>query len=231
MSLSWQPLVELLKVLYSDPGLTARFQSDSEYLQRAFELTERLWLQQFDRMLDVKVVMLSEAPLFGSKQAYIYNPDSPLTAFFRFNDLRAIMGTDSIPMSFDPVVSQKSFFLDCLVKHGFLILDIFPFALNPEDTAIYFQKMSPSIYNLLLVESSPFYLNVKLELIQRKSKSIPRFVYRYKRLFNKTNRFVEERLAALSLIGLGRQLESINGTNMSLDRRLLAQIYSGEGNR
>ncbi len=218
-------------MLYSDPRLTARFQSDSEYLQRAFECTERLWLKQFDRMSDVKVVMLSEAPLFGSKKAYIYNPASPSTAFFHFNDLRAIMRTNSIPVSFDSVVSQKSFFLDCLVKHSFLILDIFPFALNRENTAINFQKMSSSIYNRLLFESSPFYLNVKLEMIQRKSQSIPRFVYRYKRLFNKTNRFVEERLAALSLIDPGRQLESINGTNMSMDRRSLAQIYSGEGNR
>jgi hypothetical protein len=216
-----------LRTLYSKLGLAARFPLDAEYLKQAFEYTERLWFQQFNRMGNVKVVMLSEAPLYGVKQTYIYNPASPPTAFLHFNDLRALLGTDCMPAHFDSAASQKSFLLDCLIDNGFLILDIFPFALNPEDTTISFRRMPPSIYNHLLVESSPFYLYPKLLLIQRKSQSVPRFVYRYKRLFERTNRFVESQLMELSLLTPGFRLESINGTNMSLDRSRLATVCSG----
>ena len=55
MSLNWEPLLKLLKVLSSDLGLTPHFLLDPKYLQQAFKSTESLWLQQFDRMSDVKV--------------------------------------------------------------------------------------------------------------------------------------------------------------------------------
>ena len=225
MNIDWQPLSYLLQKVYSDLELSHYFASDAAYLKTAFDFTEALWHRQIDRMSDVKIVMLSEAPLFGGKQTYIYNPDSPPTPFFHFNDLEALGCVISDKRSWPRDQTRKSFLIEQMAVKRFLVLDLFPFAFNPNDTAINYRQMSQYTYFRLLSETAPYYLIPKIRLIHVKGQNPPVFVYRYKKLFEKTNRFVESLSVDHGVVADGFELESINGKNMSLDRRKLSQIY------
>ncbi len=226
-AINWKRLAEVLHALYSDYGMESRFSQDIEYLSAAYEFTENLWAKQINRMSEVRLVMLSEAPLYGSEQSYIYNPDTKPTAFFHFNDLSAIIDADQMETDFDSPRSKKSYMIDCLAQNGFLFLDIFPFALNPMITAFNFKKMSAKMYNRLLAESVPFYLRPKLQWISEKSNGETQFVYRYKKLIDRTGQIVGSALQEIGLIPAGIELEHIGGTNMPLDRSKLSEICQG----
>jgi hypothetical protein len=40
---------------------------ESDYLKKAFSQTERMWSENFAKVTKVRLVMLSEAPLFGAE--------------------------------------------------------------------------------------------------------------------------------------------------------------------
>jgi hypothetical protein len=221
MNIDWQPLSHLLHNVYSDLELSHHFASDAAYLKSAFDFTEALWHRQLAMMSDVKIVMLSEAPLFGNKQTYIYNPHSPPTAFFHFNDLQALSCNSSDKKALQSHPTKKAFLVDQLAEKGLIVMDIFPFAFNPNDAAINYRKMSNQIYFRLLSESAPYYLIPKIQLVREKAEKSPLFVYRYKKLFQKTNRFVEALFVQHGIKPEGFKIESIHGENMSLDRNKL----------
>ncbi len=95
------------------------------YLKKAFLATERMWTENFVKVATVRLVMLSEAPLFGSNRRYFYNAATPFGAFFHFRDAEAILGD-----CFAKERTGKEFLLAELARAGFVILDLFPFALN-----------------------------------------------------------------------------------------------------
>lgn len=82
MSIKWNKISNSILKIYKDLEPGSNFETDSKYLMEAFEFTEILWENQFDKIDDLRVVMLSEAPLFGEKKTYIYNPATNPTAFF-----------------------------------------------------------------------------------------------------------------------------------------------------
>jgi len=221
----WTPFRQLLGTIYKDLGLVDRSEPDAAYLKSAFDFTETLWHRQLERMPDVKIVMLSEAPLFGHKQTYIYNPDSPPTPFFHFNDLEAFGCILPKKNSWSNPQARKSFLIKQMGVKGILVLDLFPYALNPNDTAINYRKMSNPLYFRLLSETAPYYLIPKIQLARKKVGKTPIFIYRYKKLFQKTNHFVEALFVKNDIRFDGFKIESIHGENMSLDRKKLSQIY------
>src|SRR5579859_6259829 len=95
------------------------------YVKNAFVATERMLAENFAKVATVRLVMLSEAPLFGSNRRYFYNAVTPFGAFFHFRDAEAILGQD-----FAKGRTGKEFLLAELARAGFIILDLFPFALN-----------------------------------------------------------------------------------------------------
>ena len=112
------------------------------YLKDAFVATERMWAEQFAKVTTVRFVLLSEAPLFGSNSRYFYNAATPFGAFFHFRDAEAILGR-----GFAKERVSKEFLLAELARAGFIILDLFPFALNKDDTpSVTYRKMSVSRY-------------------------------------------------------------------------------------
>ena len=75
------------------------------------------------------------------------------------------------------------------LKNAFKTLDIFPFALNPNHTKIHYfkiSKISKKLYHQLLKITDENYLIPKLKKCLKKSNEHTHYVYRYKRLFDKT---------------------------------------------
>jgi len=224
MKNNWKQILNSLRQIYQRYDIV-NFEKDEAYLKKAFEFTEALWEKQFNKINELKVVMLSEAPLFGEKQTYLYNPNSKPTAFFYFQDLQAFPTFNNIDISPKFSHHKKILMFEHFIKNDFLILDIFPFALNSKDTAINYKKMSKKLYNDLLLSTAESYLIPKLNYCLKKMSHTPCFIYRYKRLFSKTGNHMDHILSALYHGGKNYILNTVNGTNMSLDRKKLSDLF------
>ncbi len=73
MLIKWQPISSSLKEIYQEQNIIEYFKEDESYLKNAFEITEKLWEEQFNKIDKLKIIMISEFPLFGNIQRYIYN--------------------------------------------------------------------------------------------------------------------------------------------------------------
>jgi hypothetical protein len=221
MSIKWNKISNSIIKIYADHELDSNYESDSKYLMEAFEFTEILWEKQFDRIDDLKVVMLSEAPLFGERKTYIYNPATNPTAFFYYQDLNAFP-TFNNDLNPKRVEEKKEIMFEQFAKNGFLVLNIFPFALNPKDTSINYQRMGKKLYKELLDVTTESYLLPKLAQSFKKAKGTIKFIYRYKRLFEKTGFHVNNVLKE-NFNHRKFNVKSVHGTNMSMDRDKLAE--------
>jgi len=223
--MKWEKLSNILKEIYQEQNILEYFIEDEKYLKNAFEVTETLWMKQYEKIANLKIVMISEAPLFGKEQTYIYNPNTPTTVFFHFKDLEAFFAQKESLEKPKTVEEQKNILYDIFSKNGFLTLDIFPFALNPKHTKLHYRNISKKLYQKLLQTTTREYLIPKLELCLKKSDKDTHFVYRYKRLFDKTESHFEKVLNELSVQVY--QISSIHGTNMSLNREKLRRLLQG----
>jgi len=122
------------------------------------------------------------------------------------------------------VQEQKKIMFKYFQNNGFIALDIFPFALNPRHTKIHYRKMSKKLYHQLLKITVENYLMPKLKLCLAKSDENTHYVYRYKRLFKKTENHFENVLNSISSKETKYKIDTINGTNMSLDRNKLREL-------
>jgi hypothetical protein len=131
------------------------------YLKNAFLATERMWAEEITKGATVRLVHLSEAPLFGSNRRYFYNLATPFGAFFHFRDAEAVLGQD-----FAKGRTGKEFLLTELAGAGFIILDLVPFALNKDDTpSVTYRKMSVSRYRKLFQRTASLYFDKKRDVI------------------------------------------------------------------
>jgi hypothetical protein len=184
------------------------------YLKKAFVETERMWGENFARVTTVRLVMLSESPLFGTDERYFYNAATRFGSFFYFQDTEAILGH-----GFAKGHRCKEFLLPALARAGFIILDLFPFALNRVDTpSITYGRMPASRYRDLFQRTARFYFDRKRDLILEHG--TPLFLFRYGRLHQRLGDLVDAELAKRNI----GSAQSIGGTNMSLDREKLRRI-------
>lgn len=215
-----------------------RFEKDCAYLKKAFLRTETLWECNFKTTKDVRLVMLSEAPLFGCKEAYFYNTATPFTSFFSRDDAMAILLKTSEEQIGDAQY-EKKIILKALADAGFVILDLFPFALNKLHTGIgyssptkaealnaclksEYRKLSPKRYQTLFMATASIYFIPKLKrLIGRNS--FPRLVFRYKRLQDAVGSCVETELIANGLHPTA--VKSISSGNIPMDQKKLKRIW------
>lgn len=220
----WKELFEILQLFYRDQGAEGRVHGDSKYLKEAFEKTESLWLQQIARIDTIKMIMLSEAPLFGKEENYFYNPKTKNTAFFHANDIQAL-DSNLIPPKNLQQEERKQQLIDSLTGLGFVVLDIFPFAFNESNTAITYNRLSKKSYAKLLESTYQHYLSDKLDLIKKKSAGRLGFVYRYKRLKDRNEQFIAQQITKKQIPVTKKEIASIHGSNMSLSRTRLAEEW------
>jgi len=220
----WTSISASLKKVYIEHNIVSYFEEDERYLKNAFNITEALWEEQFHKIDVLKVIMISESPLFGDTQQYIYNENTPTSVFFHFKDLEAFLEKGKTLKKPKNVVEQKNIMFEYFSKNGFITLDIFPFSLNPKHTKIHYRKMSKKVYHQILKITTENYLIPKLKLCLEKSDKTTHFVYRYKRLFEKTENHFEDVLTKVS--SCKYTIDTINGSNMSLNRDKLRQLLS-----
>ncbi|MEA1879456.1 MAG: hypothetical protein U9N11_02260 [Campylobacterota bacterium] len=223
-NIQWQAISNSLREIYQEQNILHHFEEDESYLKNAFEVTEKLWNEQFNKIDKLKIIMISESPLFGDIQKYIYNPNTPTSVFFYFKDLEAFLEDGQTIKKPKLVQEQKNIMFEYFHKNGFITLDIFPFALNPKHTKIHYRKMSKKLYHQLLKVTTETYLMPKLKLCLAKSNKHTHYVYRYKRLFDKTENHFENILNNISSKNVKYKIDTINGTNMSLDRNKLREL-------
>jgi len=85
--------------------------------------------------------------------------------------------------------------------------------------------MNTKLYKKLLEVSSEHYLIPKLKICLAKSNNENiHFIYRYKRLFHKTGNFFEKVLKEISNQEVKYRINTIHGSNMSLDRNKLTKL-------
>ncbi len=224
MIIKWQEISNSLKEVYQEQKIIEYFKEDENYLKNAFEITEKLWEDQFNKIDKLKIIMISESPLFGDIQRYIYNPNTPTSVFFHFKDLEAFLECGQTIKKPKSIQEQKNIMYEYFCKNGFITLDIFPFAFNPNHTQIHYRKMSKKLYHQLLKITTENYLIPKLKLCLKKSNAQTHYVYRYKRLFEKTENHFEKILNQISSKEIEYKIDTINGTNMSLDRDKLKSL-------
>jgi hypothetical protein len=208
MGADWEGLEQVLRDCASV--------SDEEcaYLKKAFVATERMWAENLGKVATVRLVMLGEASQFGLNERYFYNSATPFSSFFYFQDAEAILGRD-----FAKGRTGKRFLLPELARAGFIILDLFPFALNDCDTPSITYKMSARRYQELFQRTAPLYFDTKRDLVL--DLGAPLFLFRYGRMKRRLGGLVDAELEKRNI----SPTRSVGGTNMSLDRERLRQIW------
>jgi hypothetical protein len=227
METSWNNLVPVLQSIYFHLGRGHLFDSDLQYLSKAFEEVEHLWYIQAKASPELRLVMLSEAPAFGPKHLYFYNPGAMATEFFSYLDAEALVG--SIPGSsklVNGIRPRKALMIDKLTSNGFLILDLFPFALNRTCTRIDYKTLrKKGHYHRLFIETFRHYLSPKLKLLATKPlQQRPTFVFRYAGLRENLQEAVEGLLVSHDFLTGGQRLESVHN-DRNVDRNRLAMLF------
>lgn len=217
MKVEWKDIEVSIIEFYKEIQLEVA-PTELKYLKNAFLFTEALWEKQFEKMDNIKYVMISEAPLFGDSKNYFYNLNTNFSSFFYFKNIEAF----NISYT-KKEYNNKEFVLDILNKNGFLILDLFPLALNKSDTQINYNAVNHKQYQKLFQIVIQSYLHKKLTIIKKKCSNETVFVYRYKRLKEKLSGLLENELVKLNLIKKGDNLDTLNN-NMSLDKEKLRRI-------
>jgi hypothetical protein len=186
-------LIQLIRNVYDSHDLQDHFlNNDRSYLINAHCDIERIWQENFMNIEQVKYLLLSEAPLWGVNNSFIYHYSTSFTQFFYENDLLFALNRDLIHDSQESISVKKERFINTLNDLGIVIIDVSPYALN-STTAINYSrndvdtlKLNPEEYRNLLSLSFEYYLSEKLRVVKEKiNPNIAlNIIYRYSRLYN-----------------------------------------------
>ncbi len=203
-----------LKQFYATYGVLERFDEDVKYLEKAFIHIEKMWEAQIQSIKKINFVLLGEAPFYGEAKSYFYNENSKYTSFFHHEIYPNVKSTSL----------TKSDLFSHLNENGFIILDLFPFALN-EKTAINYKKHVKNKKALELFNAiSSLYFVPKLKRIKTKATEKTVFSFRYKK--NKIlSATIKTCLKSLNLITNGTEIECAASSNMPLDSQALQHQY------
>jgi hypothetical protein len=202
-------------------------EENSDYIWEAFEKVEQFWFSEFSQMKSIHLVLLSEAPLFGSKESYFYNPDFGASSFFGYKDYTESFegwGPSLEARPRDCANKKKRELLYAMRKIGVLVLDIFPFALNTK-TAFSYTSLGRDNYRQLFEDTESLYLRPKLKQVRKRLDTKGKFVFRYKRVRDAAHSMVKQALEETQ--GFTTQLveEHVSGVYGRLNRQRLRSIY------
>lgn len=207
-------LYKVLLELYKRQGLENSFVDDNSYLKTVFVETNILWKQNFNQLTNIKLVIIGEAPLWGDKKNYIYNPDTHNTQFFTRNDLGKELGI---------TIKNKVEFIEQCIEIGLVFIDTLPFALNQNITKLNFQKMSEYDYRYLFEKTASDFFQKKLNDLLTKSTKQTKVAFRYSRTKNYIGDLIESQLKQnnilqltnMPIISLSKQGGLINRATLS----------------
>ena len=223
---NWASLQNALEELYTERGIDKEFESDASYLWEAHQRVEELWHGAFGRAPFVRFVLLAEAPTWGPKESYFYNPAAGTTSFFSYSDATPLVGelTETSTME-SGVRPRKAEMIERLTAAGFVVLDLFPFSFNPSQTAVNYRQFSAApAYKRLFEKIVGFHLSPKLELVKEKLACRSSFVFRYARVRDGLLSEVRTILAERRLIAPEETIRSVH-KGRNLDRERLARLF------
>ena len=215
--MSWDNLSLILKQYYIDKGLLEVFEEDEKYLSKSFNDIESIWTKNYNSIDKIKFVMISEAPLWGEKRKFIYNPEINNSQYFYRSDLEYVLNQR---------ITNKVDFINKLRQIGLIIIDISPFAFNKTDTEINYREISKSDYRRLLKETLPIYFSKKLELIKNKKNDSVQFFYRYSRVRKAFNKLISEIIIEKGLVESENEILDISQNGGGISRVKLNEIIN-----
>jgi len=219
--MKWLELSKILSDFYSYKKVDQHFENDEKYLSVAFKEIEKIWMQNYNAITTINYVMLSEAPLWGERKSYIYNPIIKNTQFFYRSDLGFCLKEK---------IKDKIEFINKLNAIGFIILDISPFPLNEKDTTINYRAISKHDYKCLLNETLPFFLAEKFSLLLKKRSKNIKIFFRYGRVKKAFNNLLGKIILEKGLINSVNELFDISQRGGGIDRNKLDSIINGTVN-
>ena len=159
-----------------------KLEKDIDYLWDAFCHTEDLWWKNINQITEVRYVLIAEAPLYGEKRSYIYNPETSGTVFLGLSTVAKLLEL----LGHQPTVKSKHEMLSKMREIGVVVLDLFPFAFNNVTTYQY-GRLSENIRTSLAHSCSFWFLKPKLREIFKKREEHLTFGVRYTRLHSFAN--------------------------------------------
>lgn len=212
---NWNELEHILHDIYAKHDVSHSLSDDKKKLKEAYFFTENLWHRQFETFSNIRFVLLGEAPLFGDEKTYFYNENSKLTSFFRH--------TLKPEVSVFPSCEKKAALFAHLRDQGFIIVDLFPYALNDVTALNYKSLIKGEAYKSLLEMTYEAYLKPKLKILKGKSVANVRFCFRYrKQLLLKD--YIGNKLREQTFPNFGN-IGCVGSSNMPIDKNLLKEEY------
>lgn len=206
---------KFLKAFYDQRGLSSKFDNDCIYLEKAFNDIYKIWLDNLNQIETVNYIMLAEAPLWGQKKKYIYNPEINNSQFFYRSDLSDILNKH---------IADKQDFINICNSIGLLVVDISPFPLNPTDTSINYRDLTKAQYKQLVDLTIPTYFEEKIKAIKAKKSANIKTFFRYARVKNTFQSLVSNVLIEHEIINHQNEIGDISQNGGGIDKEKLRQI-------
>jgi hypothetical protein len=205
----------ILHSFYETYGISNAFEKDCFYLEDAFNEILQLWLDNYKQVEQVKYLMIAEAPLWGIKKKYIYNPEVNNSQFFHRNDLGAILNT---------YIPDKKTFINSCNEIGLIVIDISPFPLNADDTSINYRSLSKSQYKQLVQLTIPHFFAQKIKYIKAKQFDNIKTFFRYARVKENFQEIIGKVLIEQDIIKDFKDIGEISQQGGGIDKAKLKQI-------
>jgi hypothetical protein len=184
---------------------------------------EQYWHEEFNKFHRVHLVVLSEAPLFGARKKYIYNPQAGASVFFNFEDYKHTFGDYGPELALDKGLRKHSL-LSGLCECGVLFVDLFPLPLNDSSTVKYSQLSLQERTELFHAVSENFF-RLKLKLILDKLADGALFVFRYERVREACAGLIQVELASCNIEPVRLVPKSIGDRLGTIRRDQLRDVY------
>lgn len=207
----------ILQDFYKVNDLSDSFEKDNNYLESAFNEINEIWFENLNLIDKVNFVMLAEAPLWGQNKNYIYNPKIMNSQFFYLSDLGDIIGRK---------ILNKLDFIKLLNEIGLIVVDISPFTLNPDDTAINYRKMKIKQYKQLIDLTIPFYFEQKIKLISTKLSANCKTFFRYTRVKTTFEDLITSTLLKYKIIKTTNEISNISQRGGGIDKVKFSEILN-----
>lgn len=227
---NWSSLRGVLEELYAKCGAERSFEMDAVYLGDAYRRVDELWRAVAEPAQQVRFVLLGEAPMWGAKESYIYNPAAHHTSFFYYSDAEQIVGgLSGAKEMIAGVRPRKVEMIRRLTEEGFLACDLLPFSLSKDKTAVNYRQLSGTLRRWLFKATADHYFIPRLQLIKSKLAGTARFAFRYARLSGSLHAHVKSILLDRDVLADGDDIESVH-SGYNIDRERLALLFLGLAN-